>query len=91
MFDVRVKISNPGRLLPVVVKDFGYKILTHNPLTFRLFTRMHLVERVASSIPRMQKTMREANLPEPEFYTESMSTAVFKTSISIKKILYMIP
>jgi len=28
MFDVRVKISNPGKLLPVVVKDFGYKILT---------------------------------------------------------------
>lgn len=43
---------------------------------------MHLVERVASGIPRMQEAMREANLPEPEFHTEGMSIAVFKRQIS---------
>ena len=36
--------------------------MTRNPLIFGLFTRMHLVERVASGIPRMQEAMREANL-----------------------------
>ena len=36
---------------------------------FGLFTRMHLVERVASGIPRMREAMRKANLPEPEFHT----------------------
>ena len=78
MFDDRVEISNPGGLLPVVAKDFGHKSMTRNPLIFGLFTRMHLVERVASGIPRMQEAMREANLPEPEFHTEGMFTAVFK-------------
>ena len=84
MFDDRVEISNPGGLLPVVAKDFGHKSMTRNPLIFGLFTRMHLVERVASGIPRMQEAMRKANLPEPEFHTEGMFTAVFKRGISIK-------
>ena len=78
MFDDRVEISNPGGLLPVVAKDFGHKSMTRNPLIFGLFTRMHLVERVASGIPRMQEAMREANLPEPKFHTEGMFTVVFK-------------
>ena len=43
---------------------------------------MHLVERVASGIPRMQEAMREVNLPEPEFHTEEMFTAVFKRQIT---------
>ncbi len=30
----------------------------------------------------MQEAMREANLPEPEFHTERMFTAVFKRQIS---------
>ncbi len=84
MFDDQVDISNLGGLLPVVAKDFGYKSMTHNPLIFGLFTRMHLVERVASGIPRMQEAMKDANLPEPEFHTEGMFTAVFKRGISIK-------
>jgi len=81
MFDDRVEISNPGGLLPVVAKDFGHKSMTRNPLIFGLFTRMHLVERVASGIPRMQEAMREVNLPEPEFHTEGMFTVVFKRQI----------
>ena len=48
--------------------------MTRNPLIFGLFTHMHLVERVASGIPRMQ----EAKLPEPEFHTDGMFTVVLK-------------
>ena len=33
-------------------------------------------------IPRMQEAMREANLPEPEFHTEGIFTAVFKRKIT---------
>lgn len=44
---------------------------------------MHLVERVASGIPRMQEAMKEAKLPEPEFHTEGMFTAVFRRKYSI--------
>ena len=78
MFDDRVEVSNPGGLLPIVAKDFGHKSMTRNPLIFGLFTRMHLVERVASGIPRMQEAMKEANLPEPEFHTDGMFTVIFK-------------
>lgn len=84
MFDDRVEVSNPGGLLPIVAKDFGHKSMTRNPLIFGLFTRMHLVERVASGIPRMQEAMKEANLPEPEFHTDGMFTVIFKRGISIK-------
>ena len=82
MFDDRVEVSNPGGLLPIVAKDFGRKSMTRNPLIFGLFTRMHLVERVASGIPRMQEAMRGANLPEPEFHTDGMFTAVFRRQIT---------
>ena len=83
MFDDRVEVSNPGGLLPIVAKDFGHKSMTCNPLIFGLFTRMHLVERVASGIPRMQEAMKEVNLPEPEFRTEEMFTVVFKRKYNI--------
>lgn len=56
---------------------------TRNPLIFGLFTRMHLVERVVSGIPHIQEAMREANLPEPEFHTEGVFTAVFKRKYSV--------
>ena len=63
VYDDRVEISNPGGLLLGVKNDFGRKSMTRNPLIFGLFTRMDLVERVASGIPRMQEEMREAGLP----------------------------
>jgi len=44
---------------------------------------MHLVEKVASGIPRMKEAMKEAGLPEPEFNTNGIFTAVFKRKYSI--------
>ena len=70
VYDDRVEISNPGGLLIGVQKDFGKKSMTRNPLIFGLFTRMSLVEQVASGIPRMRKAMKEAGLPEPAFTTD---------------------
>ena len=66
-YDDRVEISNPGGLLMGVKKDFGKKSMTRNPLIFGLFTRINLVEQVASGIPRMKQEMLEAGLPEPIF------------------------
>lgn len=86
MFDDRVEVSNPGGLLPIVAKDFGHKSMTRNPLIFGLFTRMHLVERVASGIPRMQEAMKEANLPEPDFHTDGMFTVIFK-EVSVSRMI----
>jgi ATP-dependent DNA helicase RecG len=70
VYDDRVEISNPGGLLSGVKKDFGKKSMTRNPLIFGLFTRMDLVEQVASGIPRMREEMQEAGLPEPIFSTD---------------------
>ena len=70
VYDDRVEISNPGSLLMGVKKDFGKKSMTRNPLIFGLFTRINLVEQVASGIPRMRDEMQDAGLPEPIFSTD---------------------
>ena len=82
VFDDRVEISNPGGLLLEVKKDFGKRSMTRNPLIFGLFTRMNLVEQVASGIPRMREEMQEAGLPEPIFSTDGgFFTVEFKRPI----------
>lgn len=55
VYDDRVEISNPGGLLPVVAAEFGHKSMSRNPLVFGLFTRMHIVEKVGSGVPRMRE------------------------------------
>lgn len=70
IYDDRVVISNPGELLLAVKKEFGTRSMSRNPLIFGLFTRMNLVEQVASGIPRMRNEMNEAGLPEPAFTTD---------------------
>ena len=77
VYDDRVEISNPGGLLPVVAAEFGYKNISRNPLIFGLFTRMQVVEKVGSGIPRMRRLMKEAELPEPKFDTHGFFTVTF--------------
>lgn len=77
VYDDRVEISNPGGLLPMVAENFGEKSMSRNPLIFGLFTRMHLVEKVGSGIPRMRRLMKEASLPEPIFDTKGFFTVTF--------------
>ena len=74
MFDDRVEVSNPGGLLLGVVKDFGKKSMSRNPLIFGLFTRMHLVERVASGVPRMREGMFTVVFERPEKRIEENGT-----------------
>lgn len=85
MYDNRVEISNPGGLLPIVAKNFGRKSLSRNPLVFNLFTRMSLVEKIGSGIPRMRKSMLDAGLPEPVFETEGFFTVtLFRPSAQVQ-------
>ena len=86
VYDDRVEISNPGGLLPVVAADFGQKSMSRNPLIFGLFTRMHVVEKVGSGIPRMRKLMKEANLPEPKFNTQGFFTVTFMKRVKAKSV-----
>lgn len=81
IYDDRVEISNPGGLLPAVRKEFGTRSMSRNPLIFGLFTRMNLVEQVASGIPRMRDEMKEAGLPEPVFTADGgFFTVTFQRS-----------
>ena len=77
IYDDRVEISNPGGLLPVVAAEFGHKSMSRNPLLFGLFTRMHVVEKVGSGIPRMRRLMKDAGLAEPKFDTQGFFTVTF--------------
>ena len=77
VYDDRVEISNPGGLLPVVAADFGQKSMSRNPIVFGLFTRMHVVEKVGSGVPRMRRLMKDAGLPEPKFDTQGFFTVTF--------------
>jgi ATP-dependent DNA helicase RecG len=87
VYDDRIEISNPGGLLIGVQKDFGRKSMTRNPLVFGLFTRMDLVEQVASGIPRMREEMQEVGLPEPIFTTDGgFFTVEFKRPNKVKPI-----
>ena len=86
LYDDRLEIANPGGLLPVVAKNFGHISKSRNPKIFELFTRMDLVEKVGSGIPRMADLMSKAGLPAPEYRTEDFFTTVlYKDQNTIKK------
>ena len=44
---------------------------------FGLFTRMQVVEKVGSGIPRMRRLMKDTGLPEPKFDTQGFFTITF--------------
>ena len=89
LYDDRLEISNPGGLLPVVAKNFGHMSKSRNPKIFEIFTRMDLVEKVGSGIPRMTNLMAEAGLPSPKYRTEGFFTAVLykKQPTSSKNVI----
>ncbi len=57
-----------SRITPFYVG--GHTSKSRNPKIFELFTRMDLVERVGSGIPRIAEEMKAAGLPAPEYKTE---------------------
>ncbi|MCR5456125.1 MAG: putative DNA binding domain-containing protein [Bacteroidales bacterium] len=77
VYDDRVEISNPGGLLPQVAENFGHKSLSRNPFIFKLFTRMQLVEKVGSGIPRMIRLMKDSGHKEPVFEKDGIFSITF--------------
>lgn len=77
VYDDRVTITNPGGMLKIVQKNFGHMSRSRNPLIFNLFTRMHIVEKVGSGIPRMIGEMKKANLPEPDLSYKDEAFLIF--------------
>ena len=76
LYNDRLEITNPGGLLPIVAKNFGHMSKSRNPKVFDLFTRMDLVEKVGSGIPRMADLMSKAGLPAPVYRTEGFFSIV---------------
>ena len=85
LYDDRLEISNPGGLLSIVAKNFGHISKSRSPKIFELFTRMDLVEKAGSGIPRIANLMKEENLPAPEYRTDGyFTTILYKASSTAK-------
>ena len=73
VYNDRVVITNPGGLISSIPPEkFGTMSRTRNPLIFGLFERIRLVEHIGSGIMRMRESMKEMQLPVPEFGLDCM-------------------
>ncbi|MCF7887650.1 MAG: helix-turn-helix domain-containing protein [Candidatus Omnitrophica bacterium] len=78
VYDDRVEIENPGKLLSgVTVKNLDKSSVRRNPIIADLFHRMGKVERLGSGIKRMRDLMREAGLKEPVFKIDPFFRVIF--------------
>ncbi|MEA3342039.1 MAG: ATP-binding protein, partial [Chloroflexota bacterium] len=69
IFDDRLEIASPGELPNTATLDsirFGIHV-ERNPLLVTFLSKLGLMSRVGTGIPRMIRAMREAKLPPPEF------------------------
>ena len=78
LYDDRLEISNPGGLLSYVAEDFGHRSRSRNPLIFRMFTRLHLVESVGTGIPRIARLLAQDGFPPAEYKTEGFFTTILR-------------
>jgi len=68
IFDDRLEIVNPGRLLPgLSISALGSISIQRNPLLYGLLRELRIVEGMATGIPRIRSVMMEAGLPDPLF------------------------
>jgi ATP-dependent DNA helicase RecG len=78
VFDNRVEIVNPGGFVHGLSKEnFGKESVRRNLIVADLFHRMDKMERVGSGIGRMRTLMKEANLKEPLFESDTFFRVVF--------------
>lgn len=68
IFEDRLEILNPGKLLPgISFDDLGSLSVQRNPLLYGLLRELRLVEGMATGIPKVRASMMDAGLPEPQF------------------------
>jgi len=72
VFPKRVVVRNPGGLMKGMrKKDLGTKSMRRNPNLANLLDKVGFAERMGTGINRMEKAMREADLANPTFETNS--------------------
>ncbi|MCF0113948.1 MAG: putative DNA binding domain-containing protein [Erysipelotrichaceae bacterium] len=78
MFDDRIEIRNPGGIYGRIKIDQLGKVQpdTRNPVIASALETLRITENRYSGIPTIRKTMRDFNLPEPEFLDERGSFIV---------------
>lgn len=68
IFEDRLEIMNPGKLLPgLSLEDIGSLSKQRNPLLYGLLRELRLLEGMATGIPKVRASMMDAGLPEPSF------------------------
>ncbi|MEW6606841.1 MAG: ATP-binding protein [bacterium] len=71
IFDDRIEISSPGKLLPgLSIKDLEGKHATRNRILCDIFNRTLDMERFGTGISKMKLFMKNYGLSEPEFMEE---------------------
>lgn len=83
IFDDRMEISNPGGLPKgLTEKEFGKKAVRRNQIIASLLQRVDLVENMGTGIHKIQRLLKDAGCPEPEFEFDSFFTIIFKRDTS---------
>ena len=83
IYDNRVEIINPGRLLFDKSK-FGKLSVARNPIIFDAFYRLGITEKIGSGIARMREAMAERGI-EITFDTEDFFIATLTRPETIQK------
>jgi len=72
IFPEKIEIRNPGGLVKGMRKeDLGKKSKRRNPNIANILDKTAYAERMGTGINKMKKAMKKADLPEPEFDTNS--------------------
>jgi len=92
VYDDRVEITNPGRLLFDSSK-FGKLSVARNPILFDAFHRLGITEKIGSGINRMRETMAERGIEiafdTGDFFivTLTRQTVTDQVTDQVKKLL----
>lgn len=78
-----MEISNLGGLPKgLTEKEFGKKAVRRNQIIASLLQRVDLVENMGTGIHKIQRLLKDAGCPEPEFEFDSFFTIIFKRNTS---------
>ncbi|MCX6567332.1 MAG: putative DNA binding domain-containing protein [Candidatus Aminicenantes bacterium] len=80
----RIEVSSPGGLPKgMLPEDLGHKSVRRNPLIADLLHRIAFIEKAGTGIRRMRDGARNQGYCEPEFFTGSFFTAIFRPVVAM--------
>jgi len=80
MFDDRVEVHSPGKLMPGITVEQLRQGESHsvlrNPVVVEVFKDLGFIEKLGSGIPRVLRLLREHGLEKPEFSSSEIEFTV---------------